>query len=117
MDEELPSRCDFYSDRFQWLRDKGALDRARAGEEEGDGVERLWIVNGKLYDLLPYVDKHPGGADFLELTQGMDATAMVERCVCAGDELEAWIGRWIDPVYLSVHDGRSTYLSTPLATT
>jgi hypothetical protein len=81
MDEELPSRGEFYSDRFLWLREKGALDRERAGEAEGEGLDRLWIVQGKLYDLASYLDKHPGGREFLELTQGMDVTALVERCV------------------------------------
>lgn len=79
MDVELPSRNAFPSCRFQWMREKAALDRARVGEGESEDAQRLWIYAGKLYDLERYVGQHPGGREFLELTQGMDVTALVER--------------------------------------
>lgn len=59
MDEALPSRGEFYSCRFVYLREKGERDRERAGE--GDESKGLWIYDGKLFDLAEYAAKHPGG--------------------------------------------------------
>lgn len=67
MDVELPSRNAFPSCRHQWLKEKGAMDRSRAGESGDDDAQYLWIYAGKLYDLRPYVDKHPGGRGALVL--------------------------------------------------
>jgi hypothetical protein len=78
MDEELPSRNKFYCSRFQWLWEKGALDRARAGEGKEEGVERLWIYDGRLYDLGPYLDKHPGGRG--KQARGRHRAACVRAC-------------------------------------
>lgn len=60
MDVELPSRNAFPSCRHQWLKEKVVMDRLRVGEGDDD-VQHLWIYAGKLYDLRPYVEKHPGG--------------------------------------------------------
>lgn len=37
---------------------------------------RLWQVDGKYYDLEPFLEKHPGGRRFLEQTRGTDCTAL-----------------------------------------
>lgn len=37
-----------------------------------------WYIHGKLYDLAPWLEKHPGGADFLNRCQGTDCTAAFE---------------------------------------
>ena len=34
----------------------------------------LWIVENKLYDLSSFVQQHPGGSTWLELTKGQDIT-------------------------------------------
>ena len=61
MHEALPSRPAFYSCRWQWMKEKGEQDRAAAGEGESEEARRLWIYDGKLYDLAAYMDRHPGG--------------------------------------------------------
>ncbi len=40
----------------------------------GNDDTNLWIVENKLYDLSSFVDKHPGGSSWLELTKGQDVT-------------------------------------------
>ncbi|CAM9158112.1 unnamed protein product [Discosporangium mesarthrocarpum] len=38
----------------------------------------LWRVHGTLYDLAPFVDRHPGGKAAINLGRGRDCTAMFE---------------------------------------
>ncbi|CAG0894459.1 unnamed protein product [Cyprideis torosa] len=45
---------------------------------EMDGAEGLWRIGDKLYDLEPFMDRHPGGRAWLEMTQGTDITEAVE---------------------------------------
>jgi cytochrome b involved in lipid metabolism len=52
----------------EWLKSKKVDDNA-------DG---LWRVHDKLYDLINFVNRHPGGADWLNLTQGTDITELFE---------------------------------------
>lgn len=52
----------------KWLADKRDLD----------GAEGLWRIHNKLYDLINFIQIHPGGADFLELTKGTDITELFE---------------------------------------
>lgn len=42
-----------------------------------DNAEGLWRIHDKLYDLINFV-QHPGGADWLQLTQGTDITELFE---------------------------------------
>ena len=37
-----------------------------------------WFIDDKLYDLEPWLEKHPGGADFLHRCRGTDCTAAFE---------------------------------------
>eukprot|EP00730_Choanoeca_flexa_P016095 TRINITY_DN7539_c0_g1_i2.p1 TRINITY_DN7539_c0_g1~~TRINITY_DN7539_c0_g1_i2.p1 ORF type:complete len:446 (+),score=84.13 TRINITY_DN7539_c0_g1_i2:51-1388(+) len=57
----------------QWLEEKNQRDRALA-----DIPTHLWQVHDRLYDLTPYLDKHPGGRHWLERTQGSDITVFFE---------------------------------------
>ena len=44
----------------------------------------LTRIHGKVYDLAPFLDRHPGGADLLMLAAGRDATTLFQsyhRCV------------------------------------
>lgn len=43
-----------------------------------DGAEGLWRIHDKLYDLINFIPLHPGGKDWLELTQGTDITELFE---------------------------------------
>ena len=38
----------------------------------------LWAINGKLYDLRPFLKSHPGGAQQLLISQGRDCTELFE---------------------------------------
>lgn len=53
---------------FSWL----------AGKRIDDNAEGLWRVHDKLYDLTDFVNRHPGGAEWLELTKGVDITEQFE---------------------------------------
>lgn len=53
---------------YTWLEDK----------QETDGAEGLWRIHDNLYDLTDFVNKHPGGKDWLELTKGTDITEAFE---------------------------------------
>lgn len=44
-------------------------------KRKDDNVEDvLWRINDTLYDLRRFVDKHPGGADWIKMTEGQDIT-------------------------------------------
>lgn len=40
-----------------------------AGRRADDNAEGLWRVHDKLYDLNEFVDHHPGGSEWLTLTE------------------------------------------------
>ncbi|KAF6203770.1 hypothetical protein GE061_002105 [Apolygus lucorum] len=47
-----------------------------ASRRDLEGAEGLWRIEDGIYDLRDYLDKHPGGRDWIELTQGTDITEM-----------------------------------------
>lgn len=51
-----------------WIEDKRA----------DDGAEGLWRIHDDLYDLSDWIDKHPGGRDWIRLTKGTDITIAFE---------------------------------------
>ena len=38
----------------------------------------MWTIHGKQYNLTRFMDEHPGGREILELTKGMDCTAIFD---------------------------------------
>jgi fatty acid desaturase len=42
------------------------------------GSMDLWRIHDQLYDLTPFIDKHPGGSDWLHVTRGTDITEAFE---------------------------------------
>lgn len=40
-----------------------------AGKRADDNAEGLWRVHDKLYDLSSFIEKHPGGREWLEFTK------------------------------------------------
>lgn len=48
------------------------------GKRIDDNAEGLWRVHDKLYDLSDFVQHHPGGAEWLETTKGIDITEQFE---------------------------------------
>eukprot|EP00043_Microstomoeca_roanoka_P002816 m.40679 g.40679 ORF g.40679 m.40679 type:complete len:452 (-) comp11743_c0_seq1:139-1494(-) len=57
----------------EWLRDRQQRD-----ETAGKVPSQLWMIHGKLYDLAPFIDRHPGGKEWLEFTRGMDCSVEFE---------------------------------------
>ncbi len=55
------------------MAQKGVRDRELTGCPED-----LWLIHGKLYDLKPFMNSHPGGREWLEWTQGTDCTPEYE---------------------------------------
>jgi cytochrome b involved in lipid metabolism len=53
---------------FKWLD----------GKRIDDNAEGLWRVHDKLYDLSDFVERHPGGKDWISLTKGIDITEQFE---------------------------------------
>nr|XP_018907182.1 PREDICTED: cytochrome b5-related protein-like [Bemisia tabaci]XP_018907183.1 PREDICTED: cytochrome b5-related protein-like [Bemisia tabaci] len=43
-----------------------------------DNLQGLWRIHDKLYDLSKFIDKHPGGRQWLELSKGTDCTEAFE---------------------------------------
>lgn len=48
------------------------------GKRELDDVGDFWRVYDKLYNLEQFIHKHPGGADWIEITRGTDITEAFE---------------------------------------
>ena len=48
------------------------------GKRDDDNADGLWRIHDKLYDLVNFIQRHPGGADWLELTKGTDITELFE---------------------------------------
>jgi hypothetical protein len=52
-------RDEFIKGYWKWLK----------GRRADDGAENLWRIHDKLYDLSEFVDRHPGGKDWLSCTK------------------------------------------------
>lgn len=48
------------------------------GKRLDDNAEGLWRVHDKLYDLKKFIKNHPGGSDWIEMTEGIDITEQFE---------------------------------------
>eukprot|EP00927_Polykrikos_kofoidii_P014239 TRINITY_DN16231_c1_g1_i1.p1 TRINITY_DN16231_c1_g1~~TRINITY_DN16231_c1_g1_i1.p1 ORF type:complete len:526 (+),score=92.67 TRINITY_DN16231_c1_g1_i1:33-1610(+) len=57
------------------LQQRWHLESRRKAETNDS---RFWRVHGKLYDLTEFIDRHPGGKKWIELTRGTDVTQGVE---------------------------------------
>ncbi|OXA46666.1 Cytochrome b5-related protein [Folsomia candida] len=53
---------------YNWLDDK----------RRGDAIGDYWRVHDKLYDLTNFIEKHPGGRDWIDVTRGTDVTEAFE---------------------------------------
>ncbi|CAH1109798.1 unnamed protein product [Psylliodes chrysocephalus] len=62
-------------------RDNGLIlssDRWLEEKKDIEGAEGFWRVHDGIYDLTAFVEKHPGGAEWLNLTKGTDITEAFE---------------------------------------
>ncbi|XP_069167234.1 cytochrome b5-related protein isoform X2 [Procambarus clarkii] len=48
------------------------------GKRKDDDVGPYWRIHDKLYDMTNFIDKHPGGKDWLLVTKGTDITEAFE---------------------------------------
>ncbi|KAJ9587921.1 hypothetical protein L9F63_018647, partial [Diploptera punctata] len=48
------------------------------GKRLDDNAEGLWRVHNDLYDLTSWIDRHPGGPDWIKVTKGTDITEAFE---------------------------------------
>lgn len=48
------------------------------GKRQDDGAEGLWRIHNSLYDFTDFINRHPGGADWLQITKGTDITEAFE---------------------------------------
>lgn len=49
-----------------------------AGRRKDDGAEGLWRIRDSLYDLDDFLQKHPGGSEWISMTKGTDITEAFE---------------------------------------
>ena len=68
----------------QWLKGR------RLDNDCGD----LWRVHDKLYDLSGFVDSHPGGRMWLEVTRGTDITEAFESSHLDGQKVEVILAKF-----------------------
>lgn len=62
------NRDNFFKDCGSWMN----------GKREDDNAEGLWRVHDKLYDLKDFIKNHPGGSEWIEITEGVDITEQFE---------------------------------------
>lgn len=48
------------------------------GKREDDGAEGLWRIHDELYDLNDFIEVHPGGRQWIQVTKGTDITEAFE---------------------------------------
>jgi len=64
-------------------------------KRRGDDIEDYWRVHDKLYDLDKFVDKHPGGKDWIKVTRGTDITEAFESShVVNVDKVESILAKY-----------------------
>ncbi|XP_049870163.1 cytochrome b5-related protein-like [Pectinophora gossypiella] len=77
---EKKTHVSFPQLKYPSLRDEGLRDPVQwlTGKAMDDGAEGLWRVHNGLYDLTDFIKRHPGGAEWLELSKGLDITEAFE---------------------------------------
>lgn len=78
--ERVESVFSSISDKYPTYRDEPLRNTYRwlDGKRIDDNAEGLWRVHDKLYDLTDFVDRHPGGKSWLQITKGTDITEHFE---------------------------------------
>lgn len=71
---EKKTHVSFPQLKYPSLRDGGLRDPIQwlEGKAMDDGAEGLWRIRNSLYDFSEFLDKHPGGAEWLELAKVSD---------------------------------------------
>lgn len=68
---EKKTHVSFPQLKYPSLRDEGLRDPVQwlTGKAMDDGAEGLWRIHNAIYDFESFVDNHPGGSEWLELTK------------------------------------------------
>lgn len=72
-----------------WLKERQQRDEKCAGVPPN-----LWLIHGKLYDLHKFMDRHPGGREWLQFTMGMDCTVEFETHHLDSDKVESILSKY-----------------------
>ncbi|CAH0702839.1 unnamed protein product [Spodoptera exigua] len=77
---EKKTHVSFPQLKYPSLRDGGLRDPVQwlEGKAMDDGAEGLWRIRNSLYDFTEFLNKHPGGSEWLELAKGTDITEAFE---------------------------------------
>jgi len=62
--------------KIQLFDSKILKDDTKESNSEIEANENHWIINGKVYDLTPFLDFHPGGRHILLMNRGRDCTEL-----------------------------------------
>jgi cytochrome b involved in lipid metabolism len=57
------------------------------GKRKDDNIGNLWRIHDKLYNLEPYITRHPGGQDWLIISRGLDITEAFESAHMVNPEI------------------------------
>lgn len=64
-------------------------------KRDDDNVENgLWRINDTLYDLSQFIDKHPGGPDWLKMTKGHDITELFFSHHLQTEKIEPYLKKY-----------------------
>lgn len=77
--EEKKTHVSFPQLKYPSLRDEGLKDPVQwlIGKAMDDGADGLWRIHNGIYDFSEFIDKHPGGAEWLELTKVIKSLSIV----------------------------------------
>lgn len=67
------------------------LDAKRDDDNVDDG---LWRIDNTLYDLTNFIDKHPGGPSWLQMTKGHDITEMFYSHHLKTEKLQPFLAKY-----------------------
>ena len=73
----------------QWLKERQERDEKRAGVPPD-----LWMIHNKLYNLSGFLDRHPGGREWLEFLRGMDCTMEFETHHLDDDKMQKLLSKF-----------------------
>jgi len=78
--EKVKDPISSISEKYPTYRDEPLKTTKRwiEGKRIDDNAEGLWRIHDKLYDVTSFVDRHPGGAEWLSITKGVDITEQFE---------------------------------------
>ena len=96
MDSNGPEKCLDGFGIYPSLRDHPMKTAAQwiQGRRLDDDIGDLWRVHDKLYDLSGFIDSHPGGGMWLQVTRGTDITEAFESSHLDGQKVDAILSKF-----------------------